>query len=95
MRPPQLVPLLFPPVLLLATYINLSGYPTEAAGITAAWSGLYLLMARRRKQSLRQKWGPRGIVRGGAMGLCVVNLVGGGLAYGLGRREKEEGEGVV
>lgn len=42
--------MMFPPVLLFSTYLNLSGYKTDAAGITAAWSGLYALLAMRRSQ---------------------------------------------
>lgn len=42
--------MLFPPVLLFASYLNLSNYKTDAAGLTAAWSGLYALLAMRRKQ---------------------------------------------
>ncbi|KAL1636423.1 hypothetical protein SLS58_009776 [Diplodia intermedia] len=50
MRPFQPLPMLFPPVLLLSSYLNLNGYKKDAAGMTAAWSGLYVLLARRRKQ---------------------------------------------
>jgi hypothetical protein len=42
--------MLFPPILLFSSYLNLSDYKTDAAGITAAWSGLYALLAIRRKQ---------------------------------------------
>lgn len=49
-RPFQAVPMLFPPVLLFSSYLNLSGYKTDAAGISAAWSGLYALLAMRRSQ---------------------------------------------
>lgn len=41
--------MMFPPVLLFSSYLNLSGYQKDAAGITAAWSGLYALLAMRRK----------------------------------------------
>lgn len=92
MRPPQFVPLLFPPVFLFSTYLNLNGFTVDSAGITAAWSGLYLLMARRRHQPFVQKWGVRGVVRGATMGMCFANLVGGGLAYGFGKRDKENVE---
>ena len=37
-----------------------------------------------------QKFGTRGVVRGTAMGLSVVNLVAGGWVYGTGRREDGE-----
>lgn len=87
--------MLFPPVLLFTTYINLLDHKVDSAGLGAAWSGLYLLLASRRKPvgGFRKKWGPRGIVRGATMGLCFVNLVGEGMYYGLKRREKEEDEG--
>jgi hypothetical protein len=92
--------MLFPPALLFATYVNLRGYKTDAAGISAAWSGLYLLLAGRRKQAFMKKWGVRGLVRGGTIGLGLVNMVSGGLVYVLGKRregkgEDREGEGPV
>ncbi|EAW10198.1 uncharacterized protein ACLA_046640 [Aspergillus clavatus NRRL 1] len=90
MRPFQLVPMLFPPVLLFTSYANLQGFKTDSAGISAAWSGLYLLLAGRRRQQFMKKWGARGIVRGATMGLCLANMVGGGLAYTLGKREDQE-----
>lgn len=49
-RPFQPLPMLFPPLLLFSSYLNLSNYKTDAAGITAAWSGLYALLAMRRRQ---------------------------------------------
>src|SRR5271170_1002833 len=57
LRPPQFLPLIFPPVLLFSTYLNLYNFKIDAAGISAAWSGLYLILTQRRKQNLRQKWG--------------------------------------
>ena len=57
------------------------------------------MLARRRKQPLMQRWGTRGIIRGATMGLCVVNLLGGGYTYAVGRRSREEsgkdGGGIV
>ncbi|KAL4890883.1 hypothetical protein BDV59DRAFT_183324 [Aspergillus ambiguus] len=90
MRPFQALPMIFPPVLLFTSYANLQGFKKDSAGISAAWSGLYLLLAGRRRQQFMKKWGPRGITRGMTMGLCLVNMVGGGLAYTLGKREEEE-----
>jgi len=84
--------MLFPPVLLFTSYANIQGYKTDSAGIQAAWSGLYLLLAGRRRQPFTKKFGARGIVRGMTMGLCLVNMIGGGLAYTLGKREEEEEE---
>jgi len=49
-RPFQALPMAFAPVLLFSSYLNLSGYKTDAAGTTAAWSGLYALLALRRRQ---------------------------------------------
>ncbi|KAI9042518.1 uncharacterized protein KD926_005372 [Aspergillus affinis] len=89
-RPLQLFPLMFAPVLLTTSYANILGYKTDTAGISAAWSGVYLLLAGRRQQPFMKKWGARGIVRGTTMGLCFLNLVGGGIAYALGKREDEE-----
>jgi hypothetical protein len=85
--------MLFPPVLLLSTYLNIYEYKVDAAGISAAWSGLYILLARRRKQALGAKFGTRGLIRGATMGLCAANLVAGGLFYAVGKREGE-GEGT-
>ena len=42
--------MMFAPMLLFSSYLNLSDYKTDAAGITAAWSGLYGLLAMRRSQ---------------------------------------------
>lgn len=39
-----------------------------------------------------KKWGARGIVRGMTMGFCLVNMIGGGLAYTMGKREKDDEE---
>ena len=88
-RPFQFVPMLFPPVLLFTSYANIQGFKVDGAGISAAWSGLYLLLAGRRKQPFMKKWGARGIVRGMTMGLCLVNMISGGLAYTMGKRERE------
>ncbi|KAF7114313.1 hypothetical protein CNMCM5793_008265 [Aspergillus hiratsukae] len=90
MRPFQFLPMIFPPVLLFTSYANIQGFKTDSAGTSAAWSGLYLLLAGRRRQPLMKKWGARGIVRGTTMGLCLLNMVGGGLAYTLGKREDRD-----
>ncbi|KAA8619819.1 hypothetical protein PtrV1_06913 [Pyrenophora tritici-repentis] len=82
--------MMFPPVLLFSSYLNLSNYKTDSAGITAAWSGLYALLAMRRRQGIRNKLTVRGVVRGSSLALCAVNVVGCGLAYTFGKREKEE-----
>ncbi|KAK3216466.1 hypothetical protein GRF29_8g3334562 [Pseudopithomyces chartarum] len=89
-RPWQGLPMMFPPILLFSSYLNLSGYQKDAAGITAAWSGLYGLLAMRRSHQLKQKFGARGLVRGASLGLCAVNVAGCGLAYVFGKREEAE-----
>ncbi|KAJ5790543.1 uncharacterized protein N7518_007554 [Penicillium psychrosexuale] len=90
MRPFQFFPMLFPPVLIFSSYANLQGFKTDTAGISGAVSGLYLLLAARRRQPFMKKLGVRGVVRGATMGLALVNMIGGGLAYTLGRKEEEE-----
>jgi hypothetical protein len=95
-RPFQPLPMLFPPVLLFSTYLNLASYTTDSAGLTAAWSGLYLLLARRRKVAdssfssrMSSKFGARGLTRGAAMALAGVNVVGGGLTFAFDNRKRE------
>ncbi|KAK6605012.1 hypothetical protein H4I96_05594 [Botrytis cinerea] len=96
-RPLQPLPLAFTPVFLFSTYLNLSGYAIDSAGLTAAWSGLYLILANRRKASgknmyarIGSKFGARGMVRGAAMGVAGLNLVGGGITYAFGKRADED-----
>lgn len=48
-RPVQPLPLLFAPALLFAGYVNVAGYAVDAAGMSAAWSGLYVLLSLRRR----------------------------------------------
>ncbi|CZT44043.1 uncharacterized protein RSE6_04167 [Rhynchosporium secalis] len=95
-RPFQPLPMLFPPVLLFSTYLNLSNYQVDSAGLTAAWSGLYLLLARRRKVAgstfssrIGNKFGMRGLTRGSAMVLAGANVVGCGVTYAFGRRSTQ------
>ena len=90
-RPFQPVPMTVPAVLLFSTYLNLSDYPVEAAGVTAAWSGLYLIMAARRKSTkFISQFGARGLVRGATMGLAALNVVACGATYALGRGKQDE-----
>jgi hypothetical protein len=84
--------MVFPPLLLFSTYLNLNGYKIDAAGTTAALSGAYLVIASRRKMGVWNKFGTRGVIRGATMGLALANLVGGGLGYVFGRRRVEEEE---
>lgn len=74
----------------------------DSAGLTAAWSGLYLLLARRRKVAganfgshIGNKFGARGLTRGAAIMLAGANVAGGGITYAFGRREKDEGENSI
>jgi hypothetical protein len=90
LRPVQVVPLLFPPALMFSTYMNLNGYKKDAAGTTAAWSGLYMLLARRRKQRLVNKFTVRGVVRGATIGVCAVNVLAGGFTYAISKRSVKE-----
>ncbi|KAK5171086.1 uncharacterized protein LTR77_004230 [Saxophila tyrrhenica] len=90
-RPFQTLPMLFPPIFLFSSYLNLQGFKKDAAGLTSAWSAAYLVLARRRRQAFGSKFGARGLVRGATMGLCVVNILSGGLVYAFGKREDDEG----
>lgn len=95
-RPFQPLPMVFTPILLFSSYINVAGFKIDSAGITAAWSGLYVLLALRRRQpSLRQKFTARGATRGTAIGLGAVNCVAGGVKYVNGDREKEKAERIA
>lgn len=76
----------------MATYLNLAGHPTAAAGLSSAWSGLYAVMALRRRQGLGSKFSYRGVVRGTAIGLGGVNAVAGGWRYFGGSFEEDERE---
>jgi hypothetical protein len=85
--------MLFPPLLLFSTYLNLNGFKIDSAGTTAALSGAYLVIAgRRRHGAVWNKFGTRGLIRGATLGLALANVVGGGLAYAFGSRRKEDEE---
>nr|POE94300.1 hypothetical protein CFP56_16540 [Quercus suber] len=88
LRPFQTLPMLFPPILLFSSYLNVNGYKKDSAGVTSAWSAAYMVLAMRRKQAFRAKFNTRGVVRGLTLGLCAVNAAGGGLAYFFGKREE-------
>lgn len=81
---------LFTPTLLFSSYLNLSGFTTASAGLTAAWSGLYALLALRRRQGLRGKFSIRGLVRGSAIGLGAANAAAGGWVYLNGDFKKDD-----
>ena len=82
--------MLFPPVLLLSSYLNLNGYEKDAAGVTSAWSAAYAVLALRRRQGISNKFGVRGAVRGATLALCALNIVGGGVTYAFGSRKEAE-----
>ena len=63
------------------SFVSLHGYKTDAGGMLAASSGLYALLAMRRRFRIRDRFGPRGILRGVTIGLCAVNFVSGMLVY--------------
>lgn len=87
--------MLFPPILLFSSYLNVNGFKKDAAGLTSAWSAAYLVLARKRKHAFRQKLGVTGLIRGATIALCVMNVVSGGLVYAFGKREvvdEEEGK---
>ncbi|KAL1877580.1 hypothetical protein VTK73DRAFT_8489 [Phialemonium thermophilum] len=52
-RPFQPLPMLFAPLLLFSSYLNVAGFKIDSAGMTAAWSGLYVLLAARRARGSR------------------------------------------
>jgi hypothetical protein len=41
-------------------------------------------------QGITNKFGVRGLIRGATLAVCAANVVGGGLAYTFGRRDREE-----
>jgi hypothetical protein len=82
--------MLFAPALIFSSFISLHEYKTDGGGLLAATSGTYLLLASRRKQRLKSKFSPRGILRGTTMAYCAVNVVAGGLAYAFGDRKAED-----
>jgi len=88
--PTPKLPLLFPPILLFSSYLNINGYQKDAAGISSAWSLAYLVLARRRKHTLREKVGTAGFVRGSIIFMCLANGISGGLVYAFTKREEVE-----
>ncbi|SPO03328.1 uncharacterized protein DNG_06010 [Cephalotrichum gorgonifer] len=91
---PLRAPILFVAPLLFSSYVNLAGYTTDAAAMSAAWSGLYALLAMRRRQEWTKKFTIRGGLRGLAVGLGAVNFVCGGWVWLRGDKaaDKEERE---
>ncbi|EXF83481.1 hypothetical protein HER10_EVM0008485 [Colletotrichum scovillei] len=91
-RPLKILPASFAPALLFSSYVNLAGFPTDSAGFTCALSGLYALLALRRRQPLRSKFTARGLVRGTAIGMGFANSAAGAWVYANGDRKKDEVE---
>ncbi|KAF6806638.1 hypothetical protein CSOJ01_08704 [Colletotrichum sojae] len=91
-RPLKILPFSFAPALLFSSYVNLAGFPTDSAGFTCAVSGLYALLALRRRQTIRNKFTARGAVRGVAIGLGFANSAAGAWVYANGDRKKDEEE---
>jgi hypothetical protein len=88
--------MLFTPLLVFSSYLTLAGFKIDGAGMTAAWSGMYVLLAARRRPGTRMGMGRalslRGFVRGSAMALGAANTVAGGYVYATGNRKLEEEE---
>ncbi|ERS94947.1 uncharacterized protein SPSK_00338 [Sporothrix schenckii 1099-18] len=62
-RPLQPFPLMFAPALMFSSYVNVAGYAIDAAGMAAAWSGMYVLLSLRGRRSsgsgfLSRAWTP-------------------------------------
>ncbi|KAI1800767.1 hypothetical protein F4811DRAFT_537622 [Daldinia bambusicola] len=92
-RPLQVRPMLFVPILLFSSYANLQGFKIDSAGITAAASGTYALLAMRRRQdAFMNRISIRGLVRGTAVAIGAVNALAAGWVYVTGNREKEKEE---
>lgn len=79
--------MLFPPILLLSSYLNINGFKKDAAGLSSAWSAAYLVLARRRKHAFKQRFGTMGLIRGATLGLCLANAISGGLVFAFSKRE--------
>ncbi|KAK4204699.1 hypothetical protein QBC40DRAFT_336633 [Triangularia verruculosa] len=95
LRPLQPLPFLFSPLLAFSSYLTLAGFKIDGAGMTSAWSGIYVLLASRRSSpgGFRSKFmSLRGGVRGVAMGLGILNTVCGAYVYATGDRKAEEEE---
>lgn len=93
LRPFRPLPMLFPPFLLFSSYLNTQGYKTDAAGLSATWSTLYLVMSRRTggiTSVLKpSNWNFRGLTKGATFVMCIAQSTNGGIAYVFGSRSKE------
>ncbi|KAI2610413.1 hypothetical protein GGR54DRAFT_632923 [Hypoxylon sp. NC1633] len=92
-RPLQVRPMLFVPILLFSSYSNLQGFKIDSAGVTAAASGTYALLAmRRRSGTFMSRFTIRGVVRGSAVAVGLINTVAAGWVYATGDRAREKEE---
>ncbi len=85
------------PVLLFSSYANLQGFVKDGAGIAAAASAAYALLALRRgrgggRGGSRGRFSARGLVRGAAVGLGAANALAAGWVYATADREAETRE---
>jgi hypothetical protein len=93
LRPLQVRPMLFVPILLFSSYANLQGFKKDSAGMTAAASGTYALLALRRSPAgFFRKFSISGVVRATAVGLGIMNAVGCGWVYATADRKRETEE---
>ncbi|KAI0019410.1 hypothetical protein F4780DRAFT_444213 [Xylariomycetidae sp. FL0641] len=92
-RPFRAAPMTLVPVLLFSSYANLQGFKIDSAGIGAAASGTYALLAfRRRPDRFLSRFTVGGVVRVAALGLGVANALAGFYVYGTGNRKAEKEE---
>jgi len=97
-RPVQPFPLLFVPALFAGTWLHLDDRHRDGAALTASASGLYALLAYRRKQPggfVARFTTVRGVSRGMAIGLGMLNCAAGSWTYltrseEMDRRERRE-----
>src|SRR5436190_5531124 len=95
MRPVEPFRLIFAPLLLCSSYVSTAGWLIDSAGMSAALSGLYAILAWRRRPPMNKKWlasrfSPRAAVRGAAIGLGALNFVSGSQIYLTGDQAAEE-----
>ena len=84
--------MMFVPVLLFSSYANIQGFRKDAAGITAAASGTYGLLALRRRHPIPARISARGVVRGVALGIAAANVMACAWVYATVDRDVETRE---
>jgi hypothetical protein len=90
--PRQFLPLIFPPIFYSSIYLNMTGYKHDSAALTGAYSGLYLLLARRSKYNWAEYGRFQRFCGRLAVPVCLMNVVGGGLVYFTEKRTQERDE---